>query len=115
MRRARSALEPARAPRLSGANSLKPKELTLVHSLPSRGVGGGPPLAVRVRVIWRAAERVAWAIAVLTLTGRVVLRLDGAVASQEQLERFVEARDGKLVARSQPDFTLWSSDASVRA
>ena len=62
-------------------------------------------------VIWRAAERVAWAIAALTLTSWVVLRLDGAAASQEQLDRFVAARDGKLVARSQPDFTLWSPQA----
>lgn len=62
-------------------------------------------------VIWRAAERVAWAVALTTLTSWVVLRHDGAVASQEQLARFVEARDGKLVARSHPDFTLWSPHA----
>jgi sortase A len=62
-------------------------------------------------VIWRAAERVAWAVALLTLTSWAVLRLHGAVASQDQLDRFVEARDGKLVARSQPDFTLWSAHA----
>jgi sortase A len=62
-------------------------------------------------VIWRAAERVAWAVALTTLTSWVVLRHNGAVASQDQLARFVEARNGKLVARSQPDFTLWSPHA----
>jgi sortase A len=102
-----------RVPRLRrSARELLEPEPVDARGPVSRTIGHGRPGSCHsVGVIWRAAERVAWAVATLALTSWVVLRLDGAVASQEQLDRFVEARDGKLVARSQPDFTLWSSKA----
>jgi sortase A len=111
MPRAATARDAGERGPLGVANSFRQRQLCVRDQFSRAAFTDGAPLAPRRGVIWRAAERVMWAVALLTLTTWAVFRLDGAVASQEQLDRFVEARDGKLVARSQPDFALWSPHA----
>ena len=61
--------------------------------------------------MWRVAERVAWTIGLVALTGWVVLFLGGSVNARQELDRFAAARARGGTSDVNPDFHLWSPRA----